>query len=465
MKKSILIAFVASVSLLASACGGAPSLPPTSTPLLSSGDDNPPPPDSAPAIQFSLWHGLTGGVEDQAIPKFASDFNALQPKCQVEVTDQDYERLLNELQASLQSSSPPVVVYLKDVDTRWLIDLDAAAPIKNFLIEERAGIQDLEPGLLAHYTLNDQLYAMPFSTHSVLVYYNQAIFEAAGLDPEQLRTLDEFADYARQLTQREGSSQVTRYGAALAIDGLFFEQFLAASGGYYVDQNNGRDGVATQATFNAPAGVKILEWWKGMYDEGSLLSLDEQDDVRQAFLAGQAAMLIDSTAMLHELVDAAQGQFEVGAAFLPRPSLEAIQGWGPTLASSGWWIMKDASAIEQACGWEFIKFLIQPEQQADWHAQSGYYATRISTYRQPLAQEWLARYPQFQTALDQLYQMPNNRAAQGAVLGVFPTARQAVETAIRQTLAGEAPSDEALDEAAAAVTRAIRDYNAVMGIE
>jgi sn-glycerol 3-phosphate transport system substrate-binding protein len=52
---------------------------------------------------------------------------------------------------------------------------------------------------------------------------------------------------------------------------------------------------------------------------------------------------------------------------------------------------------------------------------------------------------------------------QGALIGVFPTARQTVETAIEEVLAGQATPEEALNNAAAAVTQAIADYKLSMG--
>ncbi|MDQ0920124.1 ABC-type glycerol-3-phosphate transport system substrate-binding protein [Paenibacillus sp. V4I5] len=71
----------------------------------------------------------------------------------------------------------------------------------------------------------------------------------------------------------------------------------------------------------------------------------------------------------------------------------------------------------------------------------------------------LAKYPQFQTAIDQLHNTKANKATQGAVMGVFPEARQLVETAIEEALTGKKAPKEALDGAAKSITEKIAAYN------
>ena len=96
---------------------------------------------------------------------------------------------------------------------------------------------------------------------------------------------------------------------------------------------------------------------------------------------------------------------------------------------------------------------------------SGYFPIRKAAYEEPLATEWRAKYPQFATAVNQLHAAPNNRVTNGGLIGVFPTARQTIETAIEEVLAGKLTPQEALDKAAEAVTLAIEEYNISMGLQ
>ena len=104
-------------------------------------------------------------------------------------------------------------------------------------------------------------------------------------------------------------------GGAFAVYGWFVEQLLAVSGAYYTDNGNGRDAAATEAVFNSPEGVKILQWWKDMYDSGSFGNYGRTTvDTRNAFLAGQTAMFIDSTAVLRGMIDGSEGSSSWGPA-------------------------------------------------------------------------------------------------------------------------------------------------------
>ena len=106
-----------------------------------------------------------------------------------------------------------------------------------------------------------------------------------------------------------------------------------------------------------------------------------------------------------------------------------------------------------------VKFVTTPEIQAFWHTASGYYPVRKASYSVPIDKDWVAKYPQFLTAVEQLHNSPNTRVTQGGLTGVMPTARQRVETAIEEVLAGKNAPQAALDAAAADVTKAITDYN------
>jgi sn-glycerol 3-phosphate transport system substrate-binding protein len=71
----------------------------------------------------------------------------------------------------------------------------------------------------------------------------------------------------------------------------------------------------------------------------------------------------------------------------------------------------------------------------------------------------MAKYPQFKTAVDQLHATKATQATQGAVMGVFPEARQIVEGAIEEALTGKKQPQQALDDAAKSITDKITQYN------
>jgi sn-glycerol 3-phosphate transport system substrate-binding protein len=483
MKKTIYLALslLTIFSMVLAACGqattqapaetqppdaAATSAPePTKTPIPTSTIAPPKNPD---AVKINFWHSMAGDIGGKAIPQMANDFNASQDKCFVEPIYQgSYDDALNKLKAGLQSKDTPAVMQLYDIGTRLMVDLKVITPVQDFIDKESYDVSDLEPNVLAYYTVNGRQASMPFNSSTPMLYYNKDMFRAAGLDPEKPpRTFAEVQDYARKLTQKDASGKVTVTGINIAIYGWFFEQFLAVSGGYYADNNNGRDGLATKATFNGPEGVAILQWWKDMYDEGVAGNLGRSTaTVRTSFYAEQTAMFLDSTAVLRGAIDTVAGKFEIGTAYLPRPNEEAYKTSGTVIGGGSLWIINNRPEEEQACAWEFIKYQASPPQQAYWHTMSGYFPIRTAAYDEPLAKEWRGKYPQFATAVDQLHLAPKNQITMGGLIGVFPSARQTIETAIEEVLAGKSTPQQALDTAAASVTAAIEEYNISMGLK
>jgi sn-glycerol 3-phosphate transport system substrate-binding protein len=423
---------------------------------------------AAGATKITFWHSMGGDIGGTAIPTMANEFNASQQKCHVTPIYQgSYDDSLNKLRAGLQSKDTPAVIQLFDLATRQMIDLKVITPVQTYIDKEKYEISDLEKNVLGYYSVDNKLYSMPFNTSNPMLYFNVDMFKAAGLDPAKPpRTFAEVTEAARKLTKKDASGKVTVYGANFAIYGWFFEQLLAVSGADYVDNGNGRTKFATKAIFNSLEGINVLTWWKAMIDEGIMLNTGRPTvNSRNAFLAGQAAMILESTAALRGLMDGAKGKFELGTAFLPRPNEDAFKKSGTIIGGASLWIISNRPQAEQDCAWEFTKFQASPKMQAYWHTQTGYYPIRKAAYDEPLDKEWVAKYPQFKTAVDQLHAAPLNTYTQGGLIGVFPVARQTIETAIEEVLAGKATPKDALDKAAKSVTDAIVEYNLTMGLK
>jgi sn-glycerol 3-phosphate transport system substrate-binding protein len=121
--------------------------------------------------------------------------------------------------------------------------------------------------------------------------------------------------------------------------------------------------------------------------------------------------------------------------------------------------MSGRREAEREGGWEFIKWLLEPEQQAEWFAGSGYLPVRNSAYEYPAAKDIVARYPDFQIPADLFEKTATTAAALGPLLGPFPEVREAVASAIESMVAGGATADEAIEAAAQGGNAAISEYN------
>ena len=102
---------------------------------------------------------------------------------------------------------------------------------------------------------------------------------------------------------------------------------------------------------------------------------------------------------------------------------------------------------------------MEPEQQAEWFAGSGYLPVSHAAVDQPASKDVLAKYPQFQVPLDLYLNSPMTPATLFPVLGPFWQVREAVYQGVERMLSGAQDPDQALEDAAAESNRIIEEYN------
>lgn len=134
---------------------------------------------------------------------------------------------------------------------------------------------------------------------------------------------------------------------------------------------------------------------------------------------------------------------------------------GCCLAGFSLYIMNNKTEEQQKAAWEFIKYVASPEVQAKWSVSTGYFPITKAAYDQQVLKDNMVKYPQFQTAVDQLHASSESTATSGAVMGVFPEARQIVEGAVEEALNGKKQPKQALEDAAKQITE-IGQYNSTV---
>ncbi|WP_307475357.1 ABC transporter substrate-binding protein [Paenibacillus harenae] len=404
-------------------------------------------------VKVIWWHSM-GGELGKVVTQLANDFNAAHSDIQVEEVFQGtYDESLNKMKASMDAKSGPSLIQVYEIGSKFMIDSKAVTPVQNFIDADSYDISNLEENILGYYKFDDQLYSMPFNTSNPVLYYNKDMFKDAGLDPANPpKTYEEVTNAAKALT-KDGKT-----GASFAIYGWFMEQLFANQGAEYVNNGNGRTASATESQLNSEAGVQTVTWLKELLDSKTALNLGRKtDDTKKAFLAEQIGMTLDSTGSLRGIVDGAKGKFEVGTAFLPRPA--GASDGGVVVGGASLWILNNKPEAEQQAAWEFIKYLAEPKTQAQWHINTGYFPINKQAYDEQSVKDNLVNYPQFQTAIDQLHATKLSPATQGAVMGVFPEARQIVEGAMEEVFTGAKDPAKALDDASKAITDKIATYN------
>ncbi len=426
---------------------------------------------AAGSTKVTFWFGLTGtlgGVVQQVVNKY----NQSQTKYYVEAIQQpDYDATINKLNTNLAGGQLPNVVQIYDIGTQRMIDTKKIVPVQDLIDRDKLEIiPDLEPAVARYYTIGGKLYSMPFNSSAPVMYFDKNAFKEVGLDPEKkIWTYDEVLDAAKKLTKKDASGKITRSGIDFTLYSWIFEQELATQATVFADPNNGRNGRANKLVFNSDNGANWLNFLKKVQDEGAGRSIGRDSgttngSVRDAnFVKGDAAITFNSIASLRGYISSATqqgGKVDVGVAYLPRPT--GAKG-GVVIGGASLWITSTGSKEQQEGAWDFVKFAAQPETQAFWSANTGYYPIRKAAYNVQDMKDALTKYPQFQTAVDQLRATEASPATAGAVFGTFVSTRQNIEAAMESFMTGKtATAKAALDDAAKKSNDQLDEYNSTV---
>lgn len=403
---------------------------------------------------ISFWHSM-GGVNGQAIDTLVQKFNdENEYGITVEAEYQgSYDDALNKLKSAQIGNMGADLVQVYEIGTRFMIESGWIVPMQSMVNADEYDTSVLESNLAAYYTINDMLYSMPFNSSTPLMYYNKDMFDAAGITeiPDSLESIAQIGDKLLD----SGAQEVM----SLGIYGWFFEQFIGKQGLEYANNGNGRTEAATAVAFDENgAAANILNEWKNLYDLGYAPNVGKGGDAGLAdFSAGKSAITLGSTASLKQILQDVDGKFEVGTAYFPK--VKSTDEGGVSIGGASLWALDNNDPKKLRATWEFVKFLISPESQAFWNAETGYFPVNVDAHDEDVFKENIEKYPQFETAIDQLHDSAPQYA--GALLSVFSEARAIVESEIESMLNGNETVDEAVDSMASQINDAIEEYNLV----
>lgn len=405
--------------------------------------------------EITFWHSM-GGVNGQAIDELVRRFNngntyGITVNAQYQG---EYDDSLNKLKSAQIGNMGADLVQVYEIGTRFMIESGWIVPMQFMIDEDNYDMSAIEPNLSAYYTINDELYSMPFNSSTPLMYYNKDMFDAANIKdiPDSLEGIGKIGG---QLLKDGKADEVISMG----IYGWFFEQFIGKQGLEYANNGNGRKEAATGVVFGENNAAKnILTAWKKLADAGYAPNVGRGGDAGLAdFSSGKAAITLGSTASLKQILQDVDGKFEVGTAYFPKISPDDVGG--VSIGGASLWALDNQDAKKMRATWEFVKFLISAESQAYWNAETGYFPVTVDAHEEKVFLNNIAQYPQFQTAINQLHDSSPEYV--GALLSVFPEARAIVETEIENTLNGKEDVDEAVESMVSTINKSIEEYNLV----
>ena len=236
--------------------------------------------DASGPVELTLWTGFTGG-DRGAYEDLIKEFNATHTNIQVTMEVQPWDTISQKLPSAWATGQGPDLatpnfdpnVLAKYLETDSLLALDAIGDS-----ETQINADKLAPAAIEAFTVDNTLYAVPANIATLQLYYNKALFEAAGIDGPPT-TVDELVEDAKALT---GDGV---YGLTLAdhetIQMWPILQWL--DGGDIVDEQG-------CSVLDSDANIASLTKWAGLVQDGVSPVGQTGAEADSVFSAGKAAM-------------------------------------------------------------------------------------------------------------------------------------------------------------------------------
>ncbi|MEN1760123.1 ABC transporter substrate-binding protein [Anoxynatronum sibiricum] len=350
-------------------------------------------------VEITFYYPIAvGGPLTSVIEKMAADFMTEHPDIKVNpVFTGSYAETMVTAQTAIQGKESPELAVLLSTELYTLLDMDAIIPLDD-LIQQHGGdayLNDFYPAFMENSQTGGSTWGIPFQRSTIVLYYNKEAFREAGLDPERPpQNWDELIEYAEKLTVKNAAGEVERWGLEIPTSGFPYWLFqgFALQNGKNLMSDDGK-----QVYFDTPGNVEALQLWIDLAHKYEVMPKDIIDwaTVPGTFAEGKSAMMYHTTGNLTNVRNNAD--FEFGVAYMP-----AKQQFGSPTGGGNFYIFKDVSPEKQAAAWQFIEWVTQPERAAQWSIDTGYVATRASSYETELMKTYVADFPQAAVARDQL---------------------------------------------------------------
>ncbi|WP_394196818.1 ABC transporter substrate-binding protein [Litoreibacter albidus] len=340
-------------------------------------------------VTVEFWHSFGGG-SGEALAQIIENFEAENDGITIDAQEiGNYNDIVTKLQAAIPAQRAPDAVIMEVTryglfaDRGVLMDLTPyvdADPLKDDLFDFAREVGVYE----------DKNYIVPFNSSTPVLYFNKAIFERAGLSEDTpLNTYDDLLAAAQQITDTLGDEGIT----GIAAPGQFARWGLIMG-----NDSDLIDSVSGEILLDAPNTIEAYEFMASLVHEHEVASPDgvtQENNGRDAFLAGRVGMMINSTGNYGR----AASSLGDDAVVVPMPCNKVC---AVPIGGAGIGILSTSDSEVQDAAYQFISFAASAESNALWFSETGYMPINQQTAQQPLAIEALAEKPGIDVAINQL---------------------------------------------------------------
>ncbi|BCJ53974.1 sugar ABC transporter substrate-binding protein [Actinoplanes sp. NBRC 14428] len=236
---------------------------------------------TGPNVALTFWNGFTGG--DGPVMKALVDrFNSENPNIKVTMNVYEWADYYQKVPAAVSTGNGPDlgIMHVEQVATNAARGV--VLPLDDVAASLQLKEEDFSPPVWRAGVYNSKRYAIPLDVHPQGMFYNKAVLERAGLDPENPPKTND--DYLKALDALKGKGVQGHWATPFPFTGTHqFESLTWQFGGQLFDDQ------ATKPLFAEGPGVQALTWLVDLVKNGYSPKNVAQDADLIALQNGKAA--------------------------------------------------------------------------------------------------------------------------------------------------------------------------------
>lgn len=315
-------------------------------------------------VKIEYWHTNPESRGGKTVDAQVAAFNKQSKNVEVVTRYNDgYDGLMKNLQADAAAGKTPDLVQVSYSNIEYFPTTFPYTPADEVakLAGKDSFITDNFADNIIKLGSNNEgkLVGFPYAVSDPILYYNKDVLDSAGIS-QAPETWEELQEAAKTITEKTGKpSFYLQESDTWALQGL-----LNCNGGQMLEWK----GNKATATLDDAANVKAMQLYADMVLKDKTALHMSNDEGLKAIDAGEVAMYASSCANLAGIEGAAQ--FTVGTAKFPvfEGKQRELPAGGCVLA-----VMAQDDSKKKAV-MEFISYLFQDENIADWVKGTGYVA-------------------------------------------------------------------------------------------
>lgn len=312
-------------------------------------------------ISIDFWHGYTE-ADGEVLDSLVEEFNASQDSIEITPSTKPWATILDTVLPALTSGTGPQLLALPPENIPAYASQGALQPLDDWYDAAEGGAASLNDQAVATGTVGGERFGAPLSFTPLTMFYNTALFDAAGV--EVPTTWEEWVDAARSLTlDSDGDGTPEQYGLALG-------DHATVGNGVWVSllQSGGGDVVTPdgEVVVDSPENLATLEFWADAVQNDKISPTGLTGvDTDGLFSSGKAAMTLAGPWMASI---AESSGIEYGIAALPA----GPAGTKASALAVDMTVTSQATDAEREAIGEFLTWFYEKENMITWSLGSGW---------------------------------------------------------------------------------------------